>query len=168
MDIKIKPIDSSYAVTIYKWKNDELIKEMALDYNYQTTLEEQTNDIERAIKSDYSEYNVIVLNDVIPIGYIRIDWMDDQKEMAWLRFALGAERGKGYAKKALAIYLKRLFKKGCKRVEGEVYVHNVASQNLMEKLGFIKEGLKRKAHFTGKEYADVIVYGLLEEDFNKE
>jgi RimJ/RimL family protein N-acetyltransferase len=133
---------------------------MALDYDYKTTVSEQLADIERTINSS-NEYKIIMLNNEFPIGYIRIDWMDDHKDYAWLRFALGFERGNGFAFIALKQYIENLFKQGCHRIEGEVYDKNIASQKTLEKLGFIKEGIKRKAHYTGDIYIDVFVYGLI-------
>ncbi len=48
-----------------------------------------------------------------------------------------------------------------------MYEINVPSHKIMQKIGFINEGIKRKAHFIGSEYIDIYVYGLLEEDYVK-
>jgi len=78
---------------------------------------------------------------------------------------MGAERGKGYCKDALRSLLTRLFSQGIHRIEAEAYEFNTASIGLLESLGFKPEGLKRNAHFDGKKYADIVVLGLLQEDF---
>lgn len=158
--ISIRYVQESDASFIKKWKTDLFVKEMALDLNYNTTLEEQIMDIRNSINDDEQEYKII-LNNGNPIGYIRINWMDDKKEKAWLRFALGEERGNGYAFIALKQYCMELKIKGCLRVEAEVYKTNIASKKVLEKIGFEMEGIKRKAHYTGNEYIDVYVYGLL-------
>jgi RimJ/RimL family protein N-acetyltransferase len=139
---------------------------MASDFGYQTNEKEQEKDIVSAINNEHQEYVVIETDDK-PIGYIRIDWMDMNKEFAWLRFALGEDRGKGYAKKALQLYIKELFGAKCKRIEGEVYQYNIPSQKVLESIGFVLEGVKRKAHYTGSDYVDVFSFGLLKEDFSK-
>lgn len=165
MSISIRPVKLDDCEMIYKWKNDSFVQEMALDNNYKTTLKQQKADIEHSVSSKHSDYQIIVLSNIIPIGYIRVDWIDELHKIAWLRFALGEERGNGYSIEALRIYIIRLIKNGCIRVEGEVYEFNKASQHVLEKIGFMKEGVKRRAHFTGIEYCDIHCYGLLAEDF---
>lgn len=164
--ITLRDIAKEDALIIYQWKNDSYLQQMALGPDYETTIKEQEKDILKAIENNYSEYRMIEL-DNLPIGYIRIDFMDDTKQMVWLRFALGEERGHGYAEQALRIYIEELFRRGIKRIEGEVYEINVPSHKIMQKLGFFNEGIKRKAHFIGSEYIDIYVYGLLEEDYKK-
>jgi len=154
------------AANIYRWKQDEYVKLMALNPGFMSSLEEQASDIEQTINNDGSEYKMILLDDK-PIGYIRIDFMDDLKEMTWLRFVLGEERGRGYMKRALLLYLESLFQRHVKRVEAEVYEYNKVSQNLLLSCGFIQEGTKRKAHFLNGKYYDIFAFGLLVEDFHQ-
>ena len=168
MNISLRSVRLTDSEIIYKWKNDLFIKEMALDYDYKTTLLEQETDISNSISNKHSDYQIIVLNNVLPIGYIRIDWMDNLHKIAWLRFALGTERGKGYSIIALRSFLANLIENGCLRIEGEVYDFNVASKNVLEKLGFVKEGNKRKAHFNGDKFSDIHVYGLLAHELKDE
>lgn len=162
--VTLRKVSVNDAALVLKWKQDPYMIEMALDHGYQTSLAEQRLDIEQTQKSPNADYRIIVLNGT-PIGYIRIDWINKQHTVAWLRFALGEERGKGYAKQALSQYIGELFQAGCIRIEGEVYEFNVPSQKVLEQLHFTQEGIKRKAHFDGTEYKDVLVYGLLQEDW---
>lgn len=164
MIISLRKVVTDDCIMIYNWKNDSFIREMALDFNYETTIEQQKIDIEHSISSKESDYQIILLNNKTPIGYIRIDWIDDFHKIAWLRFALGNERGKGYSTIALRSYISSLIKNGCHRIEGEVYEFNSASQHVLENIGFKKEGIKRKAHFMGSDFCDIYVYGLLAKD----
>lgn len=166
MNITLRKVEIEDAYRIFKWKNDALIRQMALDYDSVTSVSDQQKDIERAIESEDEDYRIILNDKNIPIGYIRINWMDTPKKIAWLRFALGKDRGKGFAKPALKIFINELFFSGCHRVECEVYEINQISQKVLYDIGFKKEGVKRKAHFTGKEYIDIFVYGLLNNDMN--
>lgn len=164
MSITLRPVKLEDAYKVFKWKNDPLIRQMALDFNARTSVKDQQDDIEKAISSEHEDYRIIVRDNTIPIGYIRINWMNDQKTVAWLRFALGMDRGKGFAKPALKLFIDELFSKGCLRIEGEVYEVNQISQKVLEDIGFKKEGIKRKAHYTGEEYIDIYAYGLLKDD----
>jgi len=159
--IHLRDIQEKDAALICHWKNDDVLKLMALEYDYTTSCAEQLRDIKNALDDPDQEYKIIVLHRRSDIGYIRINWMDVAKRIAWLRFALGEERGHGYSEMALRKYLTGLKENGCLRIEAEVYSNNRASQRVLEKLGFLKEGIKREAHRTAGGYIDVIVYGLL-------
>ncbi|MBN2380996.1 GNAT family N-acetyltransferase [candidate division WOR-3 bacterium] len=154
------------ASDITTWKSDPVVQHMALGPDIEINLENQTEDIKRALDSEGELYLVIVVKETgSPIGYVRVNWMDCDKRFAWLRFALGSERGKGYSKDALRCLIAHLFERGMHRAEAEVYEFNMVSLRLLEGLGFKKEGLKREACFEGKGYSDIVVLGLLEADF---
>ena len=51
------------------------------------------------------------------------------------------------------------------RIEAEVYEFNERSLGLLESLGFKREGRKSEAHFDSERYVDVVILGLLKEDF---
>ena len=160
----LRHVELEDAPRIVRWKQDELVQRMALDPDTQVTLENQKQDISKALESDGELYLIIQVKDTAqPVGYARINWMDDSKVFAWLRFAMGEEnaRRKGYTKDAIRALLTRLFAEDMHRVEAEVFEYNLASLALLEGLGFRREGLKRKAHFDGEKYCDVVVFGLL-------
>lgn len=121
---------------------------MVLGSEVQITLENQKKDVKEAIRSDKELYLIIVIKKTDQaIGYVRINWLDETKCFAWLRFALGEARGKGYAKDALRAFLTHLFAGGMHRMEEEVYEFNSPpSLGLLESLGFKREGRKREAH----------------------
>lgn len=151
---------------IVKWKSDPLVRQMAVGYEAQITLENQEKEVKRAIESDKELYLIIVAKETDrAIGYVRINWMDATKRFVWLRYALGEQRGRGYGKDALKALLAHLFARGVHRAEAEVYKFNESSLGLLESLGFNREGLKREAHFDGERYADIVVLGLLTEEF---
>lgn len=152
---------------IAQWKSDPLVKTMALGPSAQTDIEGQTRDIERAVSSEDQIYYIICLKDnKEPIGYIRADLTDDERKIAWLRFALGACREQGYMKESLTAFVGHLFNAGIVRLDAEAYQSNIRSQRLMEKLGFSVEGRKRAAHFNGRGYEDIMVYGLLKKEWS--
>ena len=139
---------------------------MALNPCIEISEEEEKKEIDKAIKSNRELYLIIIKKkNSSPIGYIRINWLDNSYRFGWLRFALGEKRGKGYSKDALQCLLTYLFKKGTHRMDAEIYEFNKISLSLLTNLGFKKEGIRRKAHFDGKNYHDIVILGLLKEDF---
>lgn len=148
------------------WKTDPVVQRMALGPGVEICLENQAQDIANALNSDDQLYLLIIRKeDDQPIGYIRINWMDDHQQHAWLRFALGEARSQGYAGDALRTLLDTLFARHLHRVEAEVFAFNHASLRLLSSLGFEQEGRKRQAHFSEDGYCDVLVLGLLAEDW---
>ena len=163
MAITLRDVKTTDAEVVTKWKTDPYITKMKLEHAHQTNVEEQRHDIQMSIRSIFKEYKII-LHDDHPIGYIRVDWMDTQRSMAWIRFALGEERGRGYSREALELYVKELFANGCRRIEGEVYEQNIPAQKVIQQIGFVLEGVKRRAHYDGDTYTDIYCYGMLPED----
>ncbi|MCF7810449.1 GNAT family N-acetyltransferase [bacterium] len=164
--VYLREVCEDDAKLIYRWKQDPLIREMALGYDHQTTVEAEREDIIRAVESDMQIYLIIVFKATDkPIGYIRINWMDENKEFAWLRFSMAEHRHKGYMKDALRAFLTQAFALGLHRADAEVFLPNTASLKLLKGLGFKQEGLKREAYFDGKTYNDVYVMGLVRGDF---
>jgi [ribosomal protein S5]-alanine N-acetyltransferase len=76
--------------------------------------------------------------------------------------------GNGYAPEALRAVAQFLFtKRKLRRLEAIVHTDNPASAKVLEKIGFIKEGVLRKATRSKatKVVHDVWLYGLLKEEF---
>ncbi len=164
--VYLRPVQASDAELITSWKQDPVVRRMALGPDTEIDLAGQEKDIKTAASSIDELYVVIVIAETDePVGYIRINWMDSEHRFVWLRFALGARRGEGNAKDALRCFLTRLFSLGLHRAEAEVYEFNQPSLGLLKSLGFYEEGRKRQAHYDGKGFADVVVLGLLKEHF---
>jgi ribosomal-protein-serine acetyltransferase len=73
--------------------------------------------------------------------------------------------GSGIATEAAEAVLTRAFHMGdLHRVEAHVALANRASQRVIEKLGFVREGVARELEFVDGRYLDHIQYGLLRTD----
>jgi [ribosomal protein S5]-alanine N-acetyltransferase len=74
--------------------------------------------------------------------------------------------GQGIASEALEAVLKYGFEQlELQRVEALIEPPNTPSQKLVERHGFIREGLLRKYEFTCGKFDDLYMYSLLKEDF---
>jgi ribosomal-protein-alanine N-acetyltransferase len=164
--VYLRRVELRDAGLIAEWKSDPLVQRMALDPGVETSVDKEEEDIQRAREASDQLYLILVVTRTTqPIGYVRINWMDACHRFAWLRFAVGVHRGKGYAKEGLRVLLGHLFRAGAHRVDAEVYDLNQAGLRLLEGLGFGREGLKRQAHFDQDGYHNIVVLGLLAEDF---
>jgi RimJ/RimL family protein N-acetyltransferase len=74
---------------------------------------------------------------------------------------LEAVRGRGVGRRLMAAAIEAARKQGMERIELEVFVSNTRAIALYESLGFVREGLKRRARKLDGEYDDDLIMGLL-------
>ena len=95
--LTLRNVEITDAKLLAQWKNDPDLQEMSTGQKEFTTETEQTD-----ITNNHDPYYILVINETNePIGYIRINWLDEHATCAWLRFGLGSHRGQGYMKEAL-------------------------------------------------------------------
>jgi RimJ/RimL family protein N-acetyltransferase len=79
-----------------------------------------------------------------------------------------SERGKGYCTEALKIMVDYMFlSKTTVRVQAHADTRNTASQRVLEKAGFEKEGTVRKLNFIRGEWRDSYLYSILREEWRE-
>ncbi len=79
---------------------------------------------------------------------------------------LPGERGKGYCTEAVKIAVDYLFlAKPLVRILANTEAGNIASQRVLEKAGFKREGIARKATFARGGWRDEAVYSILREEW---
>jgi ribosomal-protein-alanine N-acetyltransferase len=77
-------------------------------------------------------------------------------------------RGKGFGTEAVQILVDYLFlARDLIRVQAHADERNVASQKLLGKVGFKKEGIVRKSMFIHGEWRDLALYGILREEWKE-
>jgi ribosomal-protein-alanine N-acetyltransferase len=78
------------------------------------------------------------------------------------------ERGKGYCTEAVKIAVDYLFlSKPLVRIQAHTNVKNTASQRVLEKADFKKEGTVRKRIFVRGSWRDEFLYGILREEWKE-
>lgn len=76
--------------------------------------------------------------------------------------------GQGIASEALEVVIKYGFEKlNLQRIQALIEPSNIPSQKLVERKGFLKEGLLRNYEFTCGKFDDLFMYSLLKQDFDK-
>ncbi|MGB8779688.1 MAG: GNAT family protein [Candidatus Bathyarchaeia archaeon] len=79
-----------------------------------------------------------------------------------------SERGKGYCTEATQLMVDYLFlSKDTMRIQAQTDPRNVASNKLLEKVGFKKEGTLRKSFFMRGEWVDSYIYSILREEWKE-
>ncbi len=105
----------------------------------------------------------------------RIGWMPhyiSSQNFGWVEigfYLVPSERGKGYGTEATQIMVDYLFlTKDIPRIQVVTSIQNKASQRVLEKAGFKKEGTLRKALWTGKgSWTDGFLYSILREEWKE-
>jgi ribosomal protein S18 acetylase RimI-like enzyme len=72
-------------------------------------------------------------------------------------------RGRGLGRALLEACIRKAFDRGLTRVDLEVFTSNGAAIALYRRLGFVQEGIKRRARFLDGRYDDLLVMALLRE-----
>ena len=79
-----------------------------------------------------------------------------------------SERGKGYCTEAIRIMVDYLFlSRDTMRVQACTDTRNQASQKVLEKAGFKREGVSRKDFFTRGRWTDDCLYSILREEWKE-
>jgi RimJ/RimL family protein N-acetyltransferase len=102
------------------------------------------------------------------IGNISLQRIDRKNRNAEIAYLFGEKQywGKGYAKEASRVLLKHAFGDlKLHRVYFGTNIHNLAMQKLGEGLSFKKEGVLKDAQFKNGSFNDVVMFGLLAEEY---
>jgi RimJ/RimL family protein N-acetyltransferase len=79
-----------------------------------------------------------------------------------------SERGKGFCSEAVKIMVDYLFlSKEIMRIQAQTDQRNTASQKVLEKAGFKKEGTLRKNFFIRGEWTDDYIYSIIREEWKE-
>ena len=79
-----------------------------------------------------------------------------------------SERGKGYGTEAVTIFVDYLFlSRDLVRIQAMTDQRNMASQRILEKVGFTREGIVRKSMFIHGEWRDLLLYSILREEWKE-
>ena len=100
------------------------------------------------------------------IGHIALSWHGPETHILEMGYALGrAFWGQGYVVEAAAALLGwALRERGVLRLQARCFQENGASARVLEKLGFVREGLLRARGLKAGQPVDQYLYALLATD----
>ncbi|EXB63470.1 putative N-acetyltransferase p20 [Morus notabilis] len=163
--ISLRPLKLSDANDLLEWAGDDRVTRHSR-WNTITSIEEALAYIEK-FATPHPWYRSICLDDR-SIGFISVKpESGEDRCRAHVSYVLGADHwGKGITTTALRMTISLVFKEfhDLVRLETVVEIENSASQRVLEKAGFLKEGHLRKYGFSKGEIKDVFVYSLLSTD----
>ena len=97
------------------------------------------------------------------VGTVTLYRIDVAHKRGEIGFALGSTHwGRGYATEAVGAVVAHAFDgRGLHRLEADADPRNAASLRVLEKLGFVREGLARERYQLYGELQDSVMLGLL-------
>lgn len=123
-------------------------------------------DFINSLKNDKSKevYAVILKENNAHIGNISLQCIDNKNNNAEIAYLFGEKQywRQGYAKEASILLLKHAFDKlKLHRIYFGTHINNISMQTLAERLGFIKEGVKKDAQYKYGQYNDIVIYAII-------
>jgi RimJ/RimL family protein N-acetyltransferase len=120
-------------------------------------------------ETDESAIALIIEADGRAIGDINLFDIDARNRRASVGLSIWRpdDRNKGFGTDAIRALLGWAFREyNLHRVDLSVDPSNAAAIRVYENVGFVREGCRREAHYSGGKYVDDLMMGLLRADFN--
>ena len=158
------------AQAIYEIRNDYQVTKYNIGDAY-TNLE-QARVLIKNIQGEFVERKTIRWgitlkpNDKI-IGMVGFNYWDRQDHRSAIGFDLRQDQWrKGIMTEAVRAVLRFGFQNmGLNRIEADASIYNVGSITLLQKVGFIQEGIEREQYYEDGNYHDLALFALLKRDW---
>ena len=143
------------------WGTDEHLGDFILGYPMNM---EQMNFFVNAMVENSNAWVIVEKESDACIGYITFDIPYQELKIGEIGYVIGEKwHGRGYGSEAVRKMLSEyLSKDRLYLIEAKCNIDNKPSLNMLEKVGFIKDGVLRKRRIeknTG-EYRDLVVYSI--------
>ena len=126
-------------------------------------------EIKRSLAEPESFGRFVIETDGQPAGMLGFHVANERSRIARLeRLAIHpAFRGRRLADEAARLFQRLLLDElGFHRLELEIYAFNERACAHAERVGFVREGRKRKAYLKEGDWVDSVLYGLIPEDLD--
>ncbi len=174
-DVVLRGLEREDLKLLHGWQNDEEVMRLARSFpDHTISMEALQAEYEKELKGeDTGKRTYIIEEQPIrkPVGWATI------RIHAWTRRMTGADvglalekrsRGKGYGREVAKLLLREVFEQlNLHRAEWWTFAENTASIELGKKMGFREEGRLRDVVFFDNRYHDMVVLGILKDDYEK-
>lgn len=168
---KLRELERTDLNRINKWRNDpDLISCLGAPYRY------INEDVDKEWYDKYlharnNSVRCVIIDDTqeeMVLGIISLVKINNISRSGELHIMIGEleNRGKGIGTFAVKTMIEHAFNNlNLRRIELGVLENNHPAIHLYEKLGFIKEGIKRKSNYKNGKYISMVIMGLLREEY---
>lgn len=167
-DIALTPLRLTDRSVMFNWINDR--QQVLFNASYKPVSEGQHQDWFEAIqrRNDVAIFGIRLLETDKLIGSCQLHSINYIHRSAELQIRIGelCDRGQGYGTQAVRLLLNFAFKDlNLRRVYLYVFSTNAAAIRVYENVGFAREGILRQAAHINGDYVDVIVMGILRNEY---
>jgi RimJ/RimL family protein N-acetyltransferase len=161
-NVNLLVVDKEDLPLISEWLNDpEFFNHAPFPQRSRVDMEKQYGNL-----SSDSKWFVVEKKDRSRIGFVYYELKGDQLEIGYA--LLPSERNKGYGTEAITIIVDYLFlTRQTVRIQATTDLRNKASQKVLEKNEFKREGIIRKAGFVRGRWRDEYLYSILREEWKE-
>jgi UDP-4-amino-4,6-dideoxy-N-acetyl-beta-L-altrosamine N-acetyltransferase len=165
----LTPVDAGDLGALNAWQNDPEIRDMIMGFRGPVRLETTAEWIRNMADQNLKSRAVFAVRQAGAIkGVAQLQGIDWLQRTAILGIYVGdpADRGAGMGRVATCLVLDYAFNGlDLHRVGLEVVASNAPARRLYERVGFVLEGVLRKAYLRGGQREDVALYGLLRDEW---
>jgi len=165
MEIYIRPLEEKDANTSYKWRNNQKIwVYTGLRTDREITPEIELEWIRGVLKrGNEKRYAICIKATDEYIGNVHFSDIAENKAQLHLFIGLPEYWNKGIATAALGLICDYGFENlDIVRIHTGVYEHNLASQRVLEKCGFVKEGVFKMAVYKRELFWNEVRYAKIQ------
>jgi len=167
--VGLGPLRRDLLETVHvRWGNDLAAGLMQGGVGFGTSAHSQRFFEHRTSNADIQEFLIYELETLQPIGAANlheINLAERSAEIAW-NIMEHEHRRKGFGAEATRLTLDFAFTAlGLHRVQAEVFAYNEPSIQLAHKVGFRAVGRLREARWAGDRYWDVLLFDMLQQEF---
>jgi aminoglycoside 6'-N-acetyltransferase len=165
--IDLRPVTREDLALLDGWANDREFTSEYNDFGLVPPDLYSQRFVEDGMLSERQSTLLIVLHDGVVVGDVQYHPAVYGPNAGSRAYNIGisihaAYRGKGYGAEAQRLLAAYLFAtQPVMRVEASTDITNVAEQRSLEKAGFTREGVLRKAQWRGGQWHDLVVYSKL-------
>ena len=146
--------------------SDEDVRKLDSKFILPPSKEDILSNFNKFVNLD-KKYLSILNEKGVVVGYITYKEINECKNVYVLGITIGKNFwNRGYGQDSIKVLLRYLFMDmAAHRVELEVLDLNLRAIQCYNKCGFLEEGKRRKNCFSHGDYRDVIIMGILKEEF---
>ena len=171
-NLYLRPLEEADAPVYVRWLNDpEVSRYLEMGQFPLNLMREQ--DYIRNLYADQSNMNlgIVLKDDDRHIGSAGLHRIHPANRSATFGIFIGEKDcwEKGYGTEAVRLMLRHGFQTlNLNRVHLRAFEFNVRAVRTYEKAGFVQEGVLRQEHYAEGSYHNVILMGILREDWEKD
>jgi RimJ/RimL family protein N-acetyltransferase len=167
--IRLAPLSEEDLPSLWDWINDRELVHFNAPYKPVHKIDHQKWFESISNRKDMVIFGIRLIENDLLIGTCQLHSIHPIHRTAELQIRIGTvkEQGKGYGTKAVRLLLDFAFKDlNLRRVFLHVFSSNTRAISAYENAGFKREGLLRQDAFIDNGYVDVVVMGILREEYN--